>query len=96
MKRKKPNKKPPTGQGKGGNKGENGRGRGVFYANISTNPGVLQIDMPKLADTLRMESEYFAKLAQAADLLAEAELSLNPVYAGGTVYHIRGGQNEDL
>ena len=95
MKHKKDNKKPPNGQGEGG-KVENKRGRGVFYANISTNPGVLQIDMPKLADTLRMESEYFATLAKAADLLAEAELSLNPVYAGGTVYHIQGSHYEDL
>ena len=96
MKRKKHNKKPPTGQGEGGNKGENGRGRGVFYANISTNPHVIQVNLAKLADTLRMESNYFAKLAQAADLLDEAELSLNPVYAGGTIYQIQGGHNEDL
>lgn len=94
MKRKKPNKKPPSGATEGGGS-ENGRGRGVFYANISTNPDVIQIDLPKFADTCRMESEYFAKLAQAADLLAEAELSLNPVYAGGTVYHIQGSQHED-
>lgn len=92
--KKQKNKKPPTEATEGG-KSEKQSGRDVFYANISTNPDVIQIDLPKFADTCRMESEYFAKLAQAADLLAEAELSLNPVYAGGTVYHIQGSQHED-
>lgn len=101
MKNKKKNKKPPTGQGQGG-KGENERGRDVFYPDNNTNPTNCQIDMPKvdfakLADTLRMESEYFAKLAEAADLLSDAESTLNPVYAGGTVYqiHLQGEYHED-
>jgi len=96
MKRKKPKIKKPPSTAMDGGESENKRGRGVFYANISTNPDLIQIDLPKFADTCRQESEYFATLAKAADLLAEAELSLNPVYAGGTVYHIQGSHYEDL
>ena len=85
MKRKKQNKKPPTGQGQGG-KGENERGRDVFYPDNNTNPTNCQIDMPKvdyakLADVLELHAEVYRLRADEARLLMI-------IQAGGTIYPI--------
>lgn len=101
MKRKKIIKKPPTGQGQGG-KGENERGRDVFYPDNNINPAYCEIDYAKQADTFRLQAEYYLIQSQIAehmrlvsDLQEQAILSLMPVYAGGTVYQIPGGTYED-
>lgn len=102
MSRKKANKKPPTGQGEGGVKGENERGRNVFYAYCKTKPAKKQIDYAKQADVFRQQANYFSIMAEIADnmskaaaLQEQANLSLMPIYAGGTVYQIPGGADED-
>jgi len=102
LKHKKDNKKPPNGQGEGG-KVENKRGRGVFYAYCNTKPANIKIDYAKQADVFRQQANYFTIMAdladnmkKAADLQEQANLSLMPIYAGGTVYHIPGGADENL
>ena len=100
MKRKKGIKKPPSGQAEGGL--ENELGCVVFYPNNNINPAYCKIDYAKQADTFRQQAEYYLIQAQIAehmrlvsDLQEQANLSLMPVYAGGTVYQIPGGTYED-
>ena len=100
MKRKKGIKKPPSGQAEGGL--ENELGSVVFCLNNNTNPAKYKTDYAKQADTFRQQAEYYLIQAQIAehmrlvsDLQEQANLSLMPVYAGGTVYQIPGGTYED-
>lgn len=100
MKRKKGIKKPPSGQAEGGL--ENELAGVVFCLNNNTNPAYCKIDYAKQADTFRQQAEYYLIQAQIAehmrlvsDLQEQANLSLMPVYAGGTVYQIPGGTYED-
>lgn len=100
MNRKKGIKKPPSGQAEGGL--ENELQGVVFYPNNNINPANRKIDYAKQADTFRQQAEYYLILAQIAehmrlvsDLQEQAILSLKPVYAGGTVYQIPGGNYED-
>lgn len=100
MKNKKLIKKPPSGQTEGGL--ENELAGVVFCLNDNTYPAYCKIDYAKQADTFRQQAEYYLILAQIAehmrlvsDLQEQANLSLMPVYAGGTVYQIPGGTYED-
>lgn len=100
MKRKKRIKKPPSGQTEGGL--ENEQACVVFYPNNNINPAKHKTDYAKQADTFRQQAEYYLIQAQIAehmrlvsDLQEQANLSLMPVYAGGTVYQIPGGTYED-
>ena len=100
MKRKKGIKKPPSGQTEGGL--ENELGCVVFYPNNNINPAYCKIDYAKQADTFRQQANYFVILAQIAehmskvtDLQEQANLTLMPIYAGGTVYQLPGGNYED-
>ena len=102
MKHKKPkNKKPPSGATEGG-EGENELSGNVFYAYCKTKPAKKQIDYAKQADVFRQQANYFSIMAEIADnmskaaaLQEQANLSLMPIYAGGTVYQIPGGADED-
>ena len=100
MKRKKVIKKPPSGQTEGGL--ENELQGVVFCLNNNINPEKCQIDYAKQADTFRQQANYFVILAQIAehmskvtDLQEQANLTLMPIYAGGTVYQLPGGTYED-
>ena len=100
MKRKKGIKKPPSGQTEGGL--ENELQGVVFCLNNNINPEKCQIDYAKQADTFRQQANYFVILAQIAehmskvtDLQEQANLTLMPIYAGGTVYQLPGGTYED-
>lgn len=101
MKIKRAIKKPPSTAMDGG-ESENLRAGVVFCLNDSINPANCKIDYAKQADVYRQQAEYYLILAQIAehmrlvsDLQEQANLTLMPVYAGGTVYQIPGGTYED-
>lgn len=101
MNNKKRNKKPPSGATEGG-EGENELSGNVFYAYCKTKPAKKQIDYAKQADVFRQQANYFSIMAEIADnmskaaaLQEQANLSLMPIYQGGTVYQIPGGVDED-
>lgn len=88
MKRKKPNKKPPSGATEGG-KSENELSGGVFYANNSINPANCKTDLLKLADVYETHAEVYRLLAAEARLRDEQMRYLAVIAEGGTVYPLR-------